>query len=240
MFAVVADNLYRDLDGFIRTGLLCRNKTFRFEKFSATGTWIRSKAQNGDKPILDGVRRLLYRVDDLQKWHDAAQLDHFPVFIPEGEKDCDTLWALGVPATSNDSGAGKWTADHTTQLTAIGVTHVWLLPDNDVPGRDHVEIIARACTTAGIVARIVPLPDLPPKGDVSDRVANGHTKAELRALCEAAPIYTIPPSPDAPTPIITTARTLADVDSHVHPLARSANTTSTRCMRCWRPRLRND
>jgi hypothetical protein len=45
----------------------------------------------------------------------------------------------------------------------------------------------------GIAAslRVVLLPDLPPKGDVSDYLDAGHSREELEAVCLAAPIWCI-------------------------------------------------
>jgi hypothetical protein len=54
---------------------------------------------------MDGVRRVLYRLPELL----AGDLTT-TVFIAEGEKDADALVKLGLLATTNVSGAGKWHA----------------------------------------------------------------------------------------------------------------------------------
>src|SRR5262249_44795964 len=59
--------------------------------------------------------------------------------------------------------------------------------DNDEPGQQHAESVARSCVAAGLVAKIVPLPNLPPKGDVCDFLDAGGTVEQLRALVDAAP-----------------------------------------------------
>ena len=43
-----------------------------------------------------------------------------------------------------------------------------ILPDNDAPGRAHTEAVAHALKAVSASIRVVDLPDLPPKGDVSD------------------------------------------------------------------------
>ena len=38
--------------------------------------------------------------------------DPRPVYVPEGEKDVDRLRGLGVTATCNPQGAGKWRKEY--------------------------------------------------------------------------------------------------------------------------------
>lgn len=62
-----------------------------------------------------------------------------------------------------------------------------ILPDNDEPGRRHADDVSRSCRKAGIPdVRIVTLPGVPEKGDVSDWIGAGHTVDEIVALAEAA------------------------------------------------------
>jgi putative DNA primase/helicase len=109
------------------------------------------------------------------------------VFVVEGEKDVDNLVRIGVLATCNAGGAGKWSAEHANFLQGRNVA---VLPDNDKPGRNHAQQVA--ITLQGIAAsvRLVDLPNLPPKGDVSDWVAAGGTKDALGRLALAAPVWT--------------------------------------------------
>jgi putative DNA primase/helicase len=86
----------------------------------------------------------------------------------EGEKDCDRLWAAGLPATTNIGGAGKWGPGETNSLKLAGVQHVIILPDNDEPGRKHATQVATALRSAGLGVQVIHLPNLPPNGDVSD------------------------------------------------------------------------
>src|SRR5262249_50685047 len=52
----------------------------------------------------DGVRLVPYRLPELIE----AVAHGRPIYIPEGEKHCDTLYELRLPATCNVGGAGKW------------------------------------------------------------------------------------------------------------------------------------
>src|SRR5439155_3649659 len=112
---------------------------------------------------LDGVRRVPYRLPELA--------EQARVFIAEGEKDCDALWALSLAATTNAAGAGKWRDEHTAALVAAAIPEVIVLPDNDAPGEKHARAVAASCLAAGLRVKILPLPGLPATGDVSDWLA---------------------------------------------------------------------
>lgn len=110
-----------------------------------------------------------------------------PVFICEGEKDADNLTDLELLATCASGGAGKWTADLNQWFA--GRQTAYVLQDNDDPGRKHAQKVAQNLT--GIIGevRIVALPGLAVKGDVSDWLEAGGTKEQLVELCAAAPLY---------------------------------------------------
>ena len=186
---IAAEYAYRDEDGT----LLCTVVRFEPKDF-------RPRRPDG-KWTLDGVRRVPYRLPELSRHHTC--------FIPEGEKDVDALFWLGAIATCNIGGAGKWRADYSASLKAIGITKVVIVPDNDTPGREHAEDVAR-CHAAGIKVRILPLPNVPPKGDVSDWLAAGGTQDRLIELANAAPVW---------TPTTTEAKTRLDLTTTTPPAA---------------------
>lgn len=111
-----------------------------------------------------------------------------PIFVVEGEKDADNLNALGLAATTNPRGAGKWpaTKDFTRPFAGAKVV---ILPDNDEPGRKHAEKVARALAGVAAEIKVVNLPGLAPKEDVSDWLAAGGNREILLALVEEAPIW---------------------------------------------------
>ena len=138
---------------------------------------------------LDGVRRVLYRLDEIA----AAET----LYLVEGEKDADRLWALGLPATCNPGGVGKWQDVYSQALAGKTVI---LLPDNDEPGAQHAHQVARSVLPHAAAVKIVRLPGLPPKGDVSDWLDADHTQDDLTELVTAAPILTpadVPPEQPA-------------------------------------------
>lgn len=127
---------------------------------------------------MKGIERVPYRLPELL----AAPVDSL-VFIPEGEKDADRLASLGLVATCNVGGAGKWHKEYSQHLQGRAVV---ILPDNDQAGRDHAADVAKKLAGIAASVRIVELPGLPEKGDVSDWLAAGHTLADLDALTREA------------------------------------------------------
>ena len=172
---VVATYDYRDETG-----------TLLFQKVRFTPKGFQQRCpdgQGGWSYRLNGIRRVLYRLPDL-KGREA-------VVLVEGERDADKLWALGIPATTAPDGASTrkgWQADYTAQLTAAGVRRLAAIPDNDDPGRAYVDQAAASCHAAGLVTRVVTLPDVPAKGDVSDYLER-HSKDELLTLIRGVPVY---------------------------------------------------
>ncbi len=131
---------------------------------------------------LQGVRRVPYNLLKLT----ADKLG--VVFICEGEKDCDALNKLGLLATCNAGGAGKFgTIDAETIRTTFSDRHIIILPDNDAPGHGHGEDVARRLNGIAKAIKVVNLPGLLDKGDVSDWLASGGTRDRLLDICDKAP-----------------------------------------------------
>jgi 5S rRNA maturation endonuclease (ribonuclease M5) len=137
---------------------------------------------------LQGVRRVPYHLPEVVK---ASE-----VWIVEGEKDADTLTALGFTATTNPLGAGKWLTEYNQHFTGKAVI---ICGDNDVKGTEHVEQVARALHGIAASVRVVRLPE--GSKDVSEFVPtfNDHAEAATRlaVMAESAPEWT--PSPEADT-----------------------------------------
>jgi putative DNA primase/helicase len=130
---------------------------------------------------LGDVRRVLYRLPEIL----AADVTE-PVYLTEGEKDADRLAALGFVSTTAPGGAGKWRDAYRETLRGRLVV---LLPDNDEPGRAHVETIGRSVAMISRETRVLMLPNLPEKGDVSNWLDGGGTAELLRELTATAPIW---------------------------------------------------
>lgn len=184
---IVASYDYTDEDGaLLYQAVRYEPKEFRQRRPDGKGKWIYS---------LGDVRRVLYRLPELL----AADPERV-VFLVEGEKDADNLRALGLVATCNAMGAGKWEDTYTDTLAGRRVV---LLPDNDEPGRKHRDKVTAALAGRVAELRVVDLPNLPDKGDVSDWLAAGGTVDSLRAIVAATGPYTQPQGTVSPEPAAT-------------------------------------
>lgn len=144
-------------------------KKFRQRRPDGSGGWTWK---------LGEVRRVLYHLHDLVKRTEER------VWIVEGEKDADRLASLGLLATTNAGGAGKWRPDYSETLADRDVV---IVPDNDDPGHQHAEKVARSLKDKAASVKILKLPELEPKGDVSDWMDVGGTVEQLISLAEATP-----------------------------------------------------
>ncbi|AHF01367.1 virulence-associated E family protein [Thiomicrospira aerophila AL3] len=132
-----------------------------------------------------GVEPLPYRLQEM------ASNPGVTVFICEGEKDADNLAALGFLTTTNSGGAKKngkgWPPSLNRYFAGRDVV---ILADNDAAGRDHSRAIALSLSAAGVEKiKLVDLPGLANKGDVSDWIAAGGTREKMLELVKAAPMF---------------------------------------------------
>lgn len=124
-----------------------------------------------------GVRQVPYRLPEIVE---AAAHDQI-IYIAEGEKDVDRLWAIGIPATCNAGGAGKWPDGLAEHFRGCDVV---ILPDNDDAGRNHVTIVGAALRGVTRTTRILNLPGLGAKQDVTDWIEAGGSAIDLHRLTE--------------------------------------------------------
>lgn len=157
---------------------------FRVERTGKAGSRFLQHGPDGNggfacrKGCMAGVRRVPYRLPELL----AAPASAI-VFVCEGEKDADRLARLGLVATTNAEGAGKWRAEFAEHLAGRRVV---VLEDDDAAGRDHAGDVKAKLAGKVAAAEILSLPGLPEKGDVSDWLNAGRTIAELLTLAEQA------------------------------------------------------
>lgn len=134
-------------------------KTFRLRQPDAN-------ARGGWKYNRKGARLVLYRLPQVLE----AIREGKPIYIVEGEKDADNLAKLGLTATTNAMGAGKWLEVYGESLA--GAKDVYIIPDNDDVGREHGMTVARSIVQRAKTVKILDLtkayPDLPTKGDITD------------------------------------------------------------------------
>ena len=94
---------------------------------------------------------------------------------------------MGLPATTNPGGAGKWWDGHANYLAGKDVI---IFPDNDESGRRHGLQMATSLIGKAKNIKVVDLPGLPAKGDLVDWANVGGTAEQLAALMDAAPCWT--------------------------------------------------
>lgn len=171
---IVAEYDYVDADGRLLYQVVRLDpKDFRQRRPDPNG-------KNGWTWNLNGVPRVLYRLPQVLKAVKEGQT----IFLVEGEKDADNLARLGLVATTNAGGAGKWRKEYSETLRGGRVV---IFPDNDVAGQDHMSKVARSLHGKATSVKIVTLPGLPPKGDVSDWLTADGTREQLEKLLEATP-----------------------------------------------------
>ena len=159
---------------------------------SVTGSYVFTKIRLEGKKILYGIlenNRFFYGLrgqsrKELKAVYGSLEAirkaikEGEPIFIPEGEKDCDTLKKRGYTAFTY-GGANDWQSDFAELLKDANTI---ILADNDEPGKavakriyDDLKGIARSRKV------IVPMPDTP-KADITDYFEAGHSKEEFEAL----------------------------------------------------------
>jgi 5S rRNA maturation endonuclease (ribonuclease M5) len=140
-------------------------KDFRQRRPDGNGGWIWN---------LKGVRRVLYRLPEVVK-------SKYTLLV-EGEKDCETARNLGLVATCNVCGAGKWSADYSQYLRGKRVV---IIADADEPGRKHARDVARSLL--GVAAMVKMIEALPQAKDLSEWVGSGGTRELLLKIIEQTP-----------------------------------------------------
>jgi hypothetical protein len=182
---IVATYDYRDGNGVLLYQVVrYAPKDFRQRRPDGRGGWVWR---------LGSVQRVLYRLPEL-----LAAAYSKTVFIPEGEKDVDNLVALGLTATCNVGGAGKWRSDYSEFLRGRPVV---ILPDADDPGRDHARQVADALSGIAASVRVLEIPGLGAETDVSDWLEAGGTVEQLVSMAAAVPEWRPATGPaEVPTP----------------------------------------
>ena len=190
---VAAEYVYRDCDGQPSRKVV-RTDGKDFPQYR----WNGSAWQAGVK----GVPLYPYQLPDMLK---AA---HSVVYVCEGEKDADRLAGLGFVATTDPMGAGKWHPDLNQWFEG---KDCYVLEDNDQAGRDHVQGVARYLHGIADSVRIVRLPGLPEKGDISDWLDADPARSDgLAEYVKSLPLWTPDEAPMAPSggPAIASAASL--------------------------------
>jgi len=159
-------------------------KDFRQRRPSGAGDWIWS--------IADAARPLpLFQLPKLLEASAAK-----PLWVVEGEKDALALTALGLIATCNAMGAGKWAEFDPSPLYGHPVV---VIADKDDAGEAHAREVAESLRGFVPSLRVVQAPDLGETRckDAADYISAAKAmrtaeeiKGELLQLADAAPEWT--------------------------------------------------
>lgn len=167
-------------------------KGIYYETFPGSNSfsWKKPKKDPDNAKVVqvEGVEPVLYNLPALLHAAEHNQT----IFIVEGEKDVDNVNNLGLVATCNFDGASKstqktkWRKQYNENFRNAKVV---LIPDNDDPGRAHMESIAKNLNRIAESIKIINLPEVPEKGDISDWLKAGHTKDELISLVQQTQVW---------------------------------------------------
>ena len=124
-----------------------------------------------------------YRLDELGRvnaagWSSSSRARRTPIVSPR--KDWSPRRARGgaqVPRVNSFSA-------HFADLSVV------VLPDNDEPGRRRAADVAAKLIGIAHDVRVLELPGLDDKGDISDWLSAGHDGDELCDLVDAATVWT--------------------------------------------------
>lgn len=106
---------------------------------------------------LKGINPVIYNLPKVSK---ASE-----VVIVEGEKDADNLNRMRFVATTCPMGAGNWRPHYNQYLKNKDIV---ILADNDEAGRNHAQQVARSLDKTASSIKVIELPGLSDKQDVSD------------------------------------------------------------------------
>jgi hypothetical protein len=161
---IIAEYDYRDENGELLYQVVRFDpKDFRQRRPDGNGSW---------RWGLNGTRPVPYRLPELVQ---ASE-----VFVVEGEKDVETLRAMGYAATCNSGGAGKWRTEFAKYFSG---KHATIIPDNDEPGRRHALQVVESLIETAASVRVL---ELPRGKDSTDWAAAGGDAEQLAALADNA------------------------------------------------------
>ncbi|HEY6180130.1 MAG TPA: VapE domain-containing protein [Kofleriaceae bacterium] len=120
---------------------------------------------------LGDVRRVLSRLDRVREADPDAT-----IYVVEGENDVHALESLGLVATCNPQGAGKWSAVTDCAKVALCGRRVTIIADKDDKGRKHAADVASRLREIASEVRIL---ESPIGKDAADWIAAGATADDV-------------------------------------------------------------
>ncbi len=137
-------------------------KSFRQRHKSGSGQWVWN---------LEGVRRVLYHLPEI------LNVTTETIYLVEGEKDVDNLWASGEIATTSPQGASAWKPEYANYLKGKRVV---VIPDKDDAGYNYARQAIKSLQGKASELKAIILPG--PAKDISDWLEQGGDIQELPSL----------------------------------------------------------
>jgi 5S rRNA maturation endonuclease (ribonuclease M5) len=144
------------------------NDVLLFEVVRHPGKRFHQRKANGDTN-LNGTRRVLYRLPEVVK---AIQRGA-TIYLTEGEKDAESLRAIGKVATCSPGGANNWKDEYASFLTDANVI---ITQDRDDAGRAYAAAVKESLKG---IARAVKVVEAKVGKDVTDHLEAGCAVEEL-------------------------------------------------------------
>lgn len=167
-----------------------RQKVFEFRSPSGEVLYVQQHKGPYFRPIsdnqwvskLDDVTRVPYNLPELLEGVRSERT----IFHVEGCKDVGTAteW-LEVTATTT-GGVDTWRPEFRSFYTGADVV---IVPDNDDGGRKYALTVADDVRGVARSVKIIDLPDVPPKGDLTDFREMGRTKEDFFGIVRDTPYY---------------------------------------------------
>lgn len=209
--AIVATYDYADAAG---------NFSYQVVRWDPKGFAQRRKPRPDDPPEdiksggwvwnLHGIEHSLYRLPRVLADLAQERQDQLTWFLPEGEKDVETLEGWDIAATTNSGGAQHFSVALARYLDGGDIV---LVEDNDEAGRKRTADIAPMLQEYGCRVRALRVrelwPDCPDKADISDWAAAGGTVDKLYSFVDTLKDWE--PAPPPPFEPRFGAKTYADL-----------------------------
>lgn len=160
---------YEDVNGFeVYQVVRLEPKSFR-QRNKVDGKWIWN---------MTGISRVLYRTPQI--------MGSDTVVVCEGEKDADTVTALGWVGTTNVGGATNWLDSYADTLAGKNVI---ICPDTDEKGQEHKEVVLKSIQGKAKSVRCLKVPGQ--FKDVTEWLGETPTpenKVKFGELIESSPV----------------------------------------------------
>ena len=179
---IVATYDYTDEDGnFLFQTVRFKPKSFA-QRVRDGASWVWK---------LGNTRRVLFRLPEVKK----AIADSTWLFLLEGEEDVLTVEKHSFIGTTCPMGANKWRPEYTESLAGAILI---ISPDNDKVGIEHAFKVAREVYGTVKEVKIIELPSLKDKEDISDWFRKGHTSEELEQIVKSTEPWHPTEEPEKP------------------------------------------